>query len=117
MSKRMTPEEVEARTIYIPIDDRTRLVTVHLYEAERKRGVAAADLAPYALSDAANVLQLIHEGLSLGHFDKGDPGLISLASICAQHFRRLAENEGEHLAQLAQRLNTIAPTEGKGEEG
>ena len=63
---------------------------------------------PYVLSDAANVFQLIHEGLSLGHFDKASPGMISLTSICAQHFRRLAENEGEHLAQLHIRLERAA---------
>jgi hypothetical protein len=63
---------------------------------------------PYALSDAANVFQLIHEGLSLGHFDRESAGLIAVANICAQHFRRLAENEGEHLAQLHMRLEDAA---------
>lgn len=116
MTKRMTPEEIEARTIYIPLDDRTRPVTITLYEAERKRGAAAADLMPYALSDAANLFQLIHEGLSLGHFDKANPGMISLTSICAQHFRRLAENEGEHLAQLHMRFEDFAPAKGKEEQ-
>lgn len=102
------------QSIIIPQDDRTRPVTVQLYEAERKRGAAASDLMPYALSDAANVFNLIHEGLSLGHFDGTNPGLISVANICAQHFRRLAENEGEHLAQLTQRLEDAAPAEGQG---
>ena len=68
---------------------------------------------PHALSDASNVFQLIHEGLSLGHFDAADRGVISLANICAQHFRRLAENEGKHLAQLNRRLEDAAPAEGK----
>lgn len=102
--------------IFIPQDDRTRWVTVNLYEAERKRALAAADAMPYALSDASNVFQLIHEGLSLGHFDRESAGLIAVASICAQHFRRLAENEGEHLAQLHTRLDNPAPAESKGEE-
>lgn len=104
------------QTIIIPQDDRTRSVTVQMYEAERKRAAAAADMMPYALSDAANVFQLMHQGLSLGHFDGVDPGVISLANICAQHFRRLAENEGEHLAQLHMRLEDATSAEGKGEE-
>lgn len=102
--------------IFIPHDDRTRLVTVHLYEAERKRALAAADLMPYALSDAAAVFRLIHEGLSLGHFDKTSSGLISVANICAQHFKRLAENEGEHLAQLHHRLEDATPAKSEKEQ-
>jgi hypothetical protein len=104
------------QTIHIPQDDRTLLVTVQLYEAERKRGAAATDLMPYALSDASNVFQLIHEGLSLGHFNNASPSVISLTNICAQHFRRLAENEGEYLAQLNRRLEDAAATKGDGEK-
>jgi hypothetical protein len=101
--------------IFIPQDDRTRRVTVNVYEAERKRWAAAADAMPYALSDAANVFRMIHEGLSLGHFDRESVGLISVANICAQHFRRLADNEGEHLAQLHMRLHDSAPVAKKEE--
>lgn len=104
MSKRLTPEEIEARTIYIPQDDRTRPVTVRMYEAERKRALAASDLMPYALADASNIFRLIHEGLSFGHFDGNEAGVISLASVCADHFKRLADNEGEHLQMLARNL-------------
>jgi hypothetical protein len=101
---------------FIPQDDRTRPVTVTLYEAERKRALAASDLMPYALSDASNVFRLIHEGLSLGHFEGNEAGVISLASICADHFKRLAENEGEHLQMLARSLENPAPTEGQKEQ-
>jgi hypothetical protein len=106
----------KAQTIIIPHDDRTRLVTVQMYEAERKRAAEASDLMPYALSDASNVFQLIHEGLSLGHFDGANPGLVSVANICAQHFRRLAENEGEHMEQLNRRLKNATPAEGEEEQ-
>ena len=102
--------------IFIPQDDRTRWMTLHLYEAERKRGAKAAELMPYALADAAHVFQLIHEGLSLGHFDRENAGLIAVTNICAQHFQRLAENEGEHLAQLAMRLETAEPAKAQGEK-
>lgn len=105
------------RSIQIPTDDRTRTVTIQLYEAERKRAARASDLMPYALSDASNVFQLIHEGLSLGHFDGLNPGLISVANICAQHFKHLAQNEGEHLAQLHLRLEGESPANGDDEEG
>jgi hypothetical protein len=104
------------QTVSVVKDDRTRIVVVRLYEAERKRAAEASDLMPYALSDASNVFQLIHEGLSLGHFDGANPGLISVANICAQHFRRLAENEGEHLAQLNRRLEDATPAEGEEEQ-
>jgi len=56
------------------------------------------------------------EGLSLGHFDRESAGLIAITNICAQHFRRLAENEGEHLAQLHMRLEDTGSAESKGEE-
>lgn len=102
--------------IFIPLDDRTRSIMVPMYEAERKRGAAASDLMAYALSDASHVFQLIHAGLSLGQFDGDHPGLISVTSICAQHFRRLAENEGEHLAQLNRRLEYADPTKSEGEQ-
>ena len=96
--------ELEARMVYIPQDDRTRVVTVHIYEAERKRALAAADLMTYALSDASNVFRLIHDGLSSWHMKGNEAGVISLTNICAEHFKRLAENEGEHLQQLARTL-------------
>ena len=115
MEADMAEKKVQAKEVSVPMDDRTRLMTVHFYEAERKRAAAAADAMPYALSDASNVFQLIHEGLSLGHFDAADRGVISLANICAQHFRRLAENEGEHLAQLHMRLEAATSAEAQGE--
>ena len=71
---------------------------------------------PHALLDASNVFQLIREGLSLGHCDRESAGLIAITNICAQHFRRLAENEGEHLAQLHMRLEDTGSAERKGEE-
>lgn len=53
-------------TIHIPQDDRTRVVTLHIYEAERKRWVAALDKVTYGILDAANVFALIQESLSMG---------------------------------------------------
>lgn len=114
MSKPMTPEEIEARTIHIPQDDRTSLVTVPMYEAERKRGAEASETMAYALSDAANVFELIRQGIASGHFGPSDAGVISLAGICAAHFRALAEIEVEHLLMLARRLQQPAPAEGEG---
>ncbi|WP_374394600.1 hypothetical protein [Tabrizicola sp.] len=115
MSKRLTPEEIEARTIYIPQDDRTRPVSIRMYEAEQKRGLRATETVPYALHDAAAVFKLLSEDLSTGLFARNDPGVISLTNICAAHFKSLAENEGEHLMQLAQNLQHRASAEG-GEE-
>lgn len=102
--------------IFIPQDDRTRPVTVPMYEAERKRGAAASETVAYALSDAANVFTLISEGISTGHFASNDAGVISLAGICAAHFKTLAENEGEHLLMLARQLQQPAPAVGEGEK-
>ena len=98
--------------IFIPQDDRTRVATVLIYEAERKRAVQASETVPYALSDAAAVFKLISEGLSSGHFTRDDAGVISLTSICADHFAALAENEGEHLLQLNRTLKDSATVEG-----
>ena len=103
------------QTIIVPQDDRTRRVTVILYEAERKRAVQASETVAYALSDAAAVLKLISEGISTGHFGRNDAGLISLTNICAAHFKALAETEGEHLLMLHRRLKTPEPPEGEGE--
>jgi hypothetical protein len=108
--------ETEARMIYIPLDDRTRPVTVHMYEAERKRAVAALDPVIYALSDAGHVFGLIHTGLACGYFSRSDAGLISLANICAAHFNALAEKEGEHLAMLQTTLKQQEPPKDPEEE-
>ena len=96
------------QTIVVPNDDRTRRVRIGLYAAERTRALQASEAVPYALSDAAAVFQLISEGLSTGHFARNDAGVISLTNICAVHFKALAENEGEHLLQLARRLKESA---------
>jgi hypothetical protein len=103
--------------IYIPLDDRTRLVTVHMYEAERKRSVAALEPVAYALHDAANVFELIQRGLASGYYGRGDAGLISLANICAGHFQALAEKEGEQLQMLHRTLQQADPAEGQKEGG
>jgi hypothetical protein len=102
--------------IFIPQDDRTRVATVHMYEAERKRSVKASEAMLYALSDAANVFQLLGEGFASGHFSRGDAGVISLATICAAHFKTLAENEGEELQRLAMNLERPAHVEGQEEQ-
>lgn len=104
------------QVIHVPQDDRTRLVTVPIYEAERKRCAQASDTVAYALSDAANVFELIGQGFATGHFGSNDPGVISLAGICAAHFKTLAENEGEHLLMLARRLQQPVPAEGEAEQ-
>lgn len=98
----------KSETIHIPQDDRTRPVTVPMYEAERKRGAAAAETVAYALSDAAAVFKLISEGFATGHFARNDPGVISLTGICAAHFAGLAEKEGEQLHRLKQVLDNAA---------
>lgn len=103
------------QTIHVPQDDRTRWVTLGLYEAERKRAEAGIEPVVYALSDAGNVFELIHQGLATGHFGRNDAGLISLTNICAAHFKALAETEGEHLLMLHRRLKTPEPPEGEGE--
>jgi len=92
-------------TIHIPQDDRTRVVTLHIYEAERKRWVAALDKVTYGILDAANVFALIQESLSMGSLSRGDAGLISLANICAGHFKTMAETEGEFLSKLEMTLH------------
>jgi hypothetical protein len=110
------PDETKSRLIYIPQDDRTRPVTVHMYEAERKRSVAALEPVAYALSDAAAVFKLISEGLSTGHFARNDPGVISLTNICAGHFQALAEKEGDYLLMLQRTLHHAKPEEDQKEE-
>lgn len=102
--------------IHVPQDDRTRPVTVCMYEAERKRAVAGIEPVVYALSDAGNVFELIHHGLATGHFGRNDAGLISLTNICAAHFKALADNEGEHLLMLHRTLRSAVPTEPVQEE-
>lgn len=102
--------------IHIPQDDRTRVATVHIYEAERKRGAKASETVAYALSDAANVFELIGQSFATGHFSRGDAGVISLANICAPHFKTLAENEGEELQRLARSLERPAHVEGQEEQ-
>lgn len=92
--------------IHVPQDDRTRPVTICMYEAERKRAVAGIEPVVYALSDAGNVFELIHHGLATGHFGRNDAGLISLTNICAAHFKALADTEGEHLLMLHRTLRT-----------
>ena len=99
------------QTIYVPQDDRTRLVKVHLYEAERKRSVDAFEPVAYALEDAASVFKLISEGLSTGHFARNDPGIISLTNICAAHFKALAEKEGECLLMLRRIMHQAEPVD------
>lgn len=106
----------KSQTIYIPQDDRTRPVTVHMYEAERKRSVAALEPASYALSDAANVFKLLSEGLSTGLFARNDAGIISLTNICAGHYQALAEKEGEFLMMLHRTLRFAEPPEEEKEE-
>ena len=101
----------KSTTIYPPQDDRTRPVTVHMYEAERKRSVAALEPVAYALSDAASVFKLMSEGLSTGLFARNDPGIISMTNICAAHFQTLAEKEGEYLLQLHRTLYHAQPPE------
>lgn len=104
------------QTIYVPQDDRTRCVTLELYEAERKRAEAGIEPVVYALSDAGNVFELIHQGLATGHFGPNDAGLISLTNICAAHFKALAETEGEHLLMLHRRLKTPTPPDSQKEQ-
>lgn len=95
-------------TIYIPQDDRTRLVTAPIYEAERKRGAEAAETVAYALSDAANVFDLISSGLIGGQFSRNDAGVISLTRICPEYFRAMADTQGEHLHHLKSVLDNAA---------
>lgn len=102
--------------IFIPLDDRTRPVTVPMYEAERKRGAAASETAAHALADAGNVFDLIQRGLASGHFKQSDAGLISLASICAAHFRALTEHKGEDLHRLKMLLDNAARLAAEKEE-
>jgi hypothetical protein len=102
--------------IFIPLDDQTRPVTIQMYEAKRKRAVAALEPVIYALSDASNVFSLIHQGLASGYFGGSDPGLISLANICAGHFNALAEEEGELLSMLQNTLKQGQPPKSLGEE-
>lgn len=64
----------------------------------------AARAAGHGLHDAANVFRFISAGLSLGHFTKDDPGLISLTNICAKHFEDMAESAGDELLRLNQCL-------------
>ncbi len=101
--------------IFIPVDDRTRPVTVPMYEAERKRGAAASETVAYALSDAAAVFKLISEGMATGLFARNDAGVISLTNICASHFAALAENEGHQLQQLKMALDNAARLAAGGE--
>lgn len=104
----------KSATIYVPQDDRTRPVSVSMYEAERKRAVIASEKVAYALSDAASVFKLISEGVATGHFARNDAGVISLTNICAAHFAALAEEEGEHLLMLHRTLkNAEAPDPAK----
>lgn len=99
----------KSREIFIPQDDRTRPVTVEMYEAERKRAVAGIEPVVYALWDAANVFEL------MGHCHEDHAKLASLANLCAARLKALADNEGEHLLILHRRLNapetTKSPTE------
>jgi hypothetical protein len=108
--------EMRARTIHIPQDDRTRPVMVRMYEAERKRALAAIEPVAYALSDAASVFKLISEGLSTGHFARNDPGIISVTNICAAHFQALAEKEAEYLLMLHRNLQNTDPPQDPKEE-
>ncbi len=107
---------MEARIVYIPQDDRTRPVTVHMYEAERKLAVGAIGPVAYGLSDAAAVFKLISDGLAGGQFDHSPAGVISLTSICAAHFQALAEKEGEHLQLLQRTLDWQDPAKAKAED-
>jgi hypothetical protein len=102
--------------IHIPQDDRTRVATVHIYEAERKRGMKASETVAYALSDAANVFDLISSGLIGGSLDRNGAGVISLTRICSEYFRAMADNEGEELHRLARTLERPAHVEGQEEE-
>jgi hypothetical protein len=95
-------------TIHIPEDDRTRRVTVPMYEADRKRSAAAAERVAYALSDVSNVFELISVGMSAGHYSRDDAGIISTARICSEYFRAMADHEGEHLHRLKMALDNPA---------
>jgi hypothetical protein len=102
-------------TIIIPEDDRTRRVTILMYEAGRKNGAAAAERVAYALSDLSNVFELISVGMSSGHYSRDDAGLISIARICAEYTRAMADHEGEHLHRLKMALDNPLPLNGEAE--
>ncbi len=80
-----------------------------MYEAERKRWVNAIEPVIYALWDAANIFDLVHESVSTASMKRGDSGPISLASICAARFKALAEKEGELLEMLQMALHHAQP--------
>jgi hypothetical protein len=55
----------------IPPGDRTPPVTIHMYEAGRKRAVAALDPVICGLSDTGNGLGLIHDALACDYLTGG----------------------------------------------
>lgn len=73
---------------------------VLMSEAERKKAVTDTDAAGYALCDAAALFRFLNNGMTAGHFEASDPGVISITSICAAHFGRMAEEEAETLFRL-----------------
>jgi len=77
---------------------------VLMSEAERKKAVTDTDAAGYALSNAAAVFEFLNTGLAAGYFGATDPGVISITSICAAHFGRMAEEEAETLFKLHKHL-------------
>ena len=86
------------QTIIVPQDDRTRRVTVILYEAERKRAAQASETVAYALSDAAAVFKLISEGISTGHFARNDARDQRVRMCSAGQRKRIPANDhGRHI--------------------
>ena len=77
---------------------------VLMSEAERKKAVTDTDAAGYGLSDAAAVFRFLNSGMTAGHFEASDPGVISITNICAVHFGRMADEEAETLFRLHRHL-------------
>lgn len=79
-------------------------VTVTMSSGEAKAIEDAADSMQHLLSEAAETFDLLHVGISLGHFAGDDPGPLSVMSLAHRAFRAAAEGEGETLAGLGMRL-------------
>jgi hypothetical protein len=99
-----TQQPEHPQVVFPQMDAKFREVTVGMYEGERAKAVLATEAAAYALHNAAAIFRMIHRFQAGGYFRDDEAGLIALAEVCADHFRALADDEGETLQRLHYRL-------------